>query len=424
MPTIKVDNLIITTDNEGAREFSKVSYPLRYGLFAEIKSPEHVFQFNLNGEIKFITGRTEDWPDPMEWLKRTVADDWIYYSTGGYSGVYSSFGEYYLPCLSYPSNSINVSDPFDRDSVRDAINSWRKLYLKISKLHTESLSEEFRNFINSVIKRSPESLKLRAKKLHETIGENITVLPPDTRHVDYDVIPVIIADGCLYRCGFCRIKSKRDFKIRSMENIKRQIKGLKNLFGSDIRNYNSIFLGQHDALHAGRDLIEFAAEYAYNEFGLERSNLKDSNLFLFGSVDSLINAGDDLFECLNSLPYLTYINLGLESADRETLIKLGKSITPEAVDDAFTKLVDINKKYEKIVVTANFLFGDSLPKGHIPSFFRLIEQRLEHHYPKGAIYFSPFLDAKSEEKRGIKRKFYRIKAGSRLPTFLYLIQRL
>ena len=117
MESFQIDNLIITPDKKGAREYSKVSYPLRYGSFAEIRTPDYIFQFNLNGEIKFISGQGINWPDPSEWLKRTVTNDWIYYSTGGYSGVYDSFGEYYLPCLSYPSNTINLSDPFNNNAV-------------------------------------------------------------------------------------------------------------------------------------------------------------------------------------------------------------------------------------------------------------------------------------------------------------------
>ena len=124
MEVFQIDDIEITLRKEGAREFSKVSYPLRYGLFNEICAPEYIFQFNLNGEIRFIAGQGKDWPDPSEWLKRTVTNDWVYYSTGGYSGVYDSLGEYYLPCLPYPSNSIHASDPFKNGVVKAAINSW------------------------------------------------------------------------------------------------------------------------------------------------------------------------------------------------------------------------------------------------------------------------------------------------------------
>jgi hypothetical protein len=77
MESYQFDNLSIILNKEGSREFSKVSYPIRYGRFAEVKTPDYIFQFNLNGEIKHIQGRGQSWPHPAEWLKRTVANDWI-----------------------------------------------------------------------------------------------------------------------------------------------------------------------------------------------------------------------------------------------------------------------------------------------------------------------------------------------------------
>jgi hypothetical protein len=75
-----IDDLTITTDKAGAREYAKVSYPIRYGVYDEIKTRDYLFQFDLRGEIKYIQGRREDWPNPAEWLKRTRCNDWSYYS--------------------------------------------------------------------------------------------------------------------------------------------------------------------------------------------------------------------------------------------------------------------------------------------------------------------------------------------------------
>ncbi len=276
METYQFNNLSITLDKQGSREFSKVSYPIRYGRFSEIKTPDYVFQFNLNGEIKYIQGRSQSWPHPVEWLKRTVANDWVYYSTGGYTSVYDSFGEYYIPC---------------------------------------------------------------------------------------------------------------------------------------------------------RELLEFVAESAYKYFEFERSNLKGAWLFLFGSAESIINSEEALFESLNSLPFYTYINIGLESADPITLTVLKKPITVRMINEAFSRMLEINRKYEKVEVTANFIFGNNLPGSHLNSFFELNRSRLNCFYSKGAIYFSPLIngmakDGGSNGTRGILRKFYKIKVLSHLPTFIYLIQRL
>jgi hypothetical protein len=423
--TFDIDNLRITLDREGARFYSKVSYPLRYGRFSEIKTPNYIFQFNLNGELKFINGRGKGWPDPSEWLKRTITDDWIYYSTGGYKGVYDCFGEYYVPCLSYPSNNINSCDPFNDNAVISAIEAWGQLHEKLTELNSVCLPRRIREFLDLAVLNSPTELRKKSGRIYEIIGDNITVLPPDTRHVDYDVIPIIIADGCLYRCGFCKVKSHHNFKERSKENIKTQVIGLKRFFSKDISNYNSVFLGQHDALHSSTGLMEFAATHAFEALNLNNSNLEDPSLFIFGSVNSIIESDYGVFERIGRLPFKTYINIGLESADQETLHKLGKGITKDAVETAFAKVVDINRRYEQIEITSNFVFGPDLPDGHINSFLRLIERNFDHPFHKGSIYFSPLINAKNIGwKSNIKREFYKLKIRIPVPSFLYLIQRL
>jgi len=423
--TFEIDDLSITLDKEGARSYSKVSFPLRYGRYAEIKSPEYLFQFNLNGELKFISGLDKGWPNRSEWLKRTVTHDWVYYSTGGYDGPYGCFGEYYLPCLTYPSNNINSRDPFQDSAVISAINAWGRLHEKLIQLNSNSLPPRIREFLNLTASNSPDELRKRAGRIYEIIGDDITVLPPDARHVDYDVIPIIIADGCLYKCTFCSVKSPLYFEERSREDIKRQVSELKIFYANDLSNYNSIFLGQHDALNASIDLIEFVGRYVFDSLDLGNSNMNGSSLFMFGSVDSIIKSDYKTFERIDKLPFTTYINVGLESANQKTLDTLGKGIEEEEVERAFAKIIEINKRYEHIEITSNFVLGPDLPDDHINSFFKLMEKYFNHPFPKGSIYFSPIITDKNLEwKRDIKREFYKLKIKIPVPSFLYLIQRM
>jgi hypothetical protein len=427
MESYQIDNLIITLNKEGSREFSKVSFPIRYGFFSKIKTPEYLFQFNLNGEIKFIQGLTQTWPHPAEWLKRTIGNDWVYYSAGDYKGIYDYFGEYYFPYLSYPSNSIMNGDPLNDDSVILAKTSLRALQAKIDILISGRKPKSLKDFLTRVVRNDKEALGRRADELHRLIGGQVTVLPPDTRHVDYEVIPIIVADGCLYNCGFCRVKTGQDFTPRHPKNIIGQIKNLKRFYGKDLHNYNAIFLGQHDALSAGRELLELAAQKAYKIFELEHSYLKGSSLFLFGSVDSMIHSEEKLFESLNNLPFSTYINIGLESNDPATLETLKKPVPVEKVRDAFTRILDINRGYEKIEVTSNFVFGKDLPPGHLPSLLELTRDRLNLSRNKGAVYLSPLMEEgmrDKESKRELLKRFLKLKTQSRLPTFIYLIQKL
>ena len=424
METFQLDTFTITLDKEGSREYAKVSYPIRYGRFSEIRSPEYVLQYSLNGEIKYIQGRTQSWPHPAEWLKLTVANDWVYYSTGGYSGVCDFFGEYYLPRLSYQSNAINGVNPFEDASVQSAFEYWQALHAKIRGMIGKPAKGNIKDFLQLILRNDARVLGLKARRLHSIIDGRITVLPPDTRHVDYEVIPVIVADGCLYNCGFCRVKTGHDFRPRSRKDILRQITSLKGFYGRDLSNYCSVFLGQHDALNAGLELIEFAARSAHDIFELERSYLKGSWLFLFGSVDSLLRAPYRLFDSLHDLPYYTYLNIGLESVDPATMEALQKPTRIGRVIEAFDKMLELNRRYERIEVTANFMFGDELPVGHIPSLVELTGSRVDHFWGKGALYLSPLMDGRRKARGDLIREFNKVKIQTPLPTFIYLIQRL
>jgi len=74
----------------------------------------------------------------------------------------------------------------------------------------------------------------------------------------------------------------------------------------------------------------------------------------FCGVKSQLQSNHGFFDALNSLPFYTYINIGFESADPSTLQSLGKPLTGSGVREAFQKIMDVNRSYENIEVTANF----------------------------------------------------------------------
>ncbi|HME44889.1 MAG TPA: radical SAM protein [Syntrophorhabdales bacterium] len=428
MGSYEIDDLIITPEKQGVERFGTFSYPVRYGRFSEIRTSTYTFQFNLEGQIKLVEGKGNTWPYPAEWLKRTAGNDWVYYSSGDYKGIYDLLGEYYYPYLSYPSNAILGDNPFESTRLTSVISAWTALRRKAGELISRALPEAAKALLLSVARNSPGMLRSKAAQLHHLIRGRVTVLPPDSRHVDYEIIPITIAEGCLLNCGFCRVKSGRGFKALPPAEILDQIQHLKQLYGKDLRNYSAVFLGQHDALQAGRDLVRFAAEKAYDLFELERSYVKEPVLFLFGSPLSIIGAEDELFETLNSLPYsTTFINIGLEAADCATLRGLRRPVAVETVREAFSRMLDINRRYQKVEVTANFVFSDQFSADHFNSLLELTRNRLDPIRAKGAMYLSPVVDEQSVDdarRREIMRRFHDLKTHSRLPTFLYLIQRL
>ena len=418
------DNLKITLNKKGSAKYAKMSFPIHCGIYNEIETKDFVFQFNLNAEIFRAKGKGRDWAHPHEWLKRTQGNDWVYYSTGGYTGVFEATGEYYLPNFQYPTNSVLGGHPFAQEEINYISRSWHKMIHNLQNQLTEvdRLPSDFTNFIAGVIENTPDILEKKAQQLLETIEGRISVLPPDGRHVDYNFIPLTISKGCLYKCRFCKVKNRTVFIEKKREAIVDQIHQLKQLYSKDLINYNSLFLGEHDALQTSPELILFSMETAYKEFEFDDSYIEGNNTFLFGSVTSFLNAPDHFFQQLDEFPGKTYINIGLESADQETLDKIGKPITEELVQEAFTRSQEINDHYSSIEITSNFLMDEDLPDNHYKKILGLIREQLPHVKPKGSIYFSPLSFDQPSRRRLFE--FNRLKIMSRLPAYLYIIQRL
>lgn len=138
------------------------------------------------------------------------------------------------------------------------------------------------------------------------------------------------------------------------------------------------------------------------------------------------------FEDLDGLPYNTHINIGFESADAPTLAHINKPVEISRIHHAFKKMLEVNRNHAHIEITANFLLGEQLPGGHVPSLFDLLAGAPENRGGKGAIYMSPLMDSHNprplvmddQKRRDLQQTFMEIKKRSRLPAYLYLIQRL
>ena len=226
----------------------------------------------------------------------------------------------------------------------------------------------------------------------------------------------------MYNCSFCGIKSGIGLACRSREEIEEQLQALYEFFGPDRQNYNSIYLGQHDALCAKPDDILFAAQNAYDILEIDKSYMQGPRIFLFGSAESFLHMEEDFWQRLNSLPFFTHVNLGLESFDDNTLEFLKKPVGSALVAEAFTRMLAINKGYENIEVTANILLGEELPASHITTLLAHVGRANQARSGKGCLYISPLKG--STNRKELLQQFRAIKQKSRFQTFLYLIQRL
>lgn len=422
MDSIQPEEISIRLNIMGADRYEKVSFPIRYGRYCEVETPNFIFQFNLNGEIKYISGKNTSRIEPTEWLKRTEANDWVFYSSGGYNGAVRTIGEHYVPCFTYQSNAVTGGNPFKNGFLGAALSAFSSLQSIFSDFNPEPDNPEMIGFIRNVSRKNEAFLLQKAETFHQITDGPVTVLPPDARHVDYDVIPVNIARGCLYNCRFCTVKTGGRYEKKDKNEIENQINALGAHYSLDIENFNSVFLGQHDALNAGADLIEFASCKAFELFRFKYSNIKTPRLFMFGSADSLLRFSEKDFRRLNNLPFETYINIGIESFDQQTLSILGKPVSAEKMKKGFHKMVEINKAFTDVEITANILIGKDLPESHYSAFAEAVRGIDSANFSKGTLYMSPFEN--ETEKSWLLKRFKMMKNQSRFPVFLYLIQRL
>mgnify|MGYP000070726449 CR=1 FL=1 len=104
-----------------------------------------------------------------------------------------------------------------------------------------------------------------------------------------------------------------------------------------------------------------------------------------------------------------------------------KEVRARDVHRAFDRMIDINRRYSSIEISANLVLGPHLPDTHFPSCVGLLEKKLSGFYSKGTLYMSPLLSPGSGNGPARKKmldQFFTIKRLRKLETLLYLIQRL
>ncbi|MGM0423739.1 MAG: radical SAM protein [Thermodesulfobacteriota bacterium] len=413
--------LRVTLWKRGQLSRQKLSFPQHYGIYHELETREHIFKYNLRGQICYIQGKSMDWPHPGEWLKRTQGGDWIYYYSGGYTDLRDYLGEFYLPCPDYPSNILYNVEPWQEPAVQKALQEWKRVPDGLNPELGQLDDPELLQLYGLLRENTAARLWQDSLRLFSLLGDRIKVLPPDARHTDYDLLPLILADGCLYNCSFCSFKTGQSFQPRPQEDIQAQIQGLRSFFAQDLINQNALFLGQHDALNCEPGHLLQALDLAWEQLGLQDSVLQGNSLYLFGSVDSLLDTSQELFQELAARPWSCYINIGLESADQQTLDLLGKPVQASQVRRAFRRMQDLNQRFSNLELTGNFILDKDLPQGHWEAVLDLLQAQAKPLGDKGSIYFSPL---GRQNIRWQRDAFRRIKFRSRLPVYLYVILRL
>jgi hypothetical protein len=299
----------------------------------------------------------------------------------------------------------------------NALGAWAQLYADLSSLGLMDMPSYLQKFLEKVLQNHEGTLLEKTRKFHKLIKGRLSVLPPDARHVDYQLIPLNLTKGCLYHCRFCAVKSDNSFAKVPEREIREQALGLRDFLGPDLSSYQGVFLGDHDGLAADQEVITRT-----NQLALETFYIKHPFFFMFGSVDSFLCKETSFWRNMDQLPVQTYINLGFESVDEHTLKLLGKPLSASQVKQGFAKMLAINKEYKNITVTGNFLLGEDLGEDHLSCLSAFLSAGRDKADKKTTIYFSPLTT--SLNRPFLLEQFFELQKQIDYQSYIYLIQRL
>ena len=376
MVSLRIGDITVQFDRDGDRSFHKAGTIDWLGKPILVLSDSYTFHFDLEGRIQRIDGFAS--PHSWDWLQRTMANDWIYYykvwepgsslQPSGVIGdsVWAVNGRTDLPMLQghnglqrdYVEKALDAFDELIR-SIQDWVNRKPEVYSESGQAAHTSDESRLWDFLGKAASHDREQLQTVADNLHRIHGR-MTVLPPDTIHVDYRILLIKVMDGCINACGFCMARGESEFAIRSKDDIDRQIDALAEVYGADLYNYNSVVFGECDALVSPS--TEYAANRAFDVFQCASSYHAGSNLFLFSTNKTLCEQPDSAFDMLEALPFENvYINVGWEAATDAALSHLRKQQTAQEVLVGMEKAGNINRKCKKVKISGNFITADGYP---------------------------------------------------------------
>lgn len=180
-------------------------------------------------------------------------------------------------------------------------------------------------------------------------------------------IIIQVSLGCSFnKCSFCSMYETKTFKVRSLENIYKDIDSL-----SIYEDSRRVFLADGDALACDTDFLVEILKY------LKKSFPKLQRVSSYASPYNLLQKSLEELKLLkeNGLNLVYY---GLESGNEKLLKYINKPMKQEKVVKSLDKATNANIKTSVTVILG--LGGKNLSKEHIEDSAKLINECLHINY--------------------------------------------
>ncbi len=193
-----------------------------------------------------------------------------------------------------------------------------------------------------------EKKVLADENLFHKIYRPLNILPPD----QYFSVVIQMAEGCPWnRCAFCHFYKARSFRSKSLSEIKKHIRTVKNFLGEGIHLRKSVFLADANALKSPMNtLVKTMMEIRRQ---MPDQTGPDGGIFSFGDVPAILEKTPAEFRKLKNLG-LKRVYIGLESGSAVVRRILNKPGSPEMAIQAARKLKKAGLKLGVIVLLADF----------------------------------------------------------------------
>ncbi len=149
--------------------------------------------------------------------------------------------------------------------------------------------------------------------------------------------------GCTHQCTFCISNVGKEFSIRPLDDIKRDIKTAREYYGGD--RVDKVFFLDGNAMTMPADQLEQITRYAYEQF----SSLKRVGVYAHAE-DVLAKTPAQLKALAGAGLGIAY--LGIETGDDPLLKAIGKRTTAERIVQAGKMLMEAG-----ITVSGTLILG-------------------------------------------------------------------
>ncbi len=257
-------------------------------------------------------------------------------------------------------------------------------------------AKAIQEWLERILSYTTERYEERARDFLK-IYKPISILPPD----QYRSLVVQATEGCHYnRCNFCIFYKDRKFHIKTVEEFKAHLRGLREYYGESLRLRRTIFLGDANAIVVPQKTLLKFLDILNEEFDItppgmekeERTQWKAAHPIHFNGIVSFMDcftSGEKSVEDFRELAArnLKRVYLGVESGSDSVLEFLNKPGRSAEIRTAIERVKKANIAVGIIIMVG--VGGLKFNAEHIERTVKLLRSLpLTDH---DLIYFSEFV---------------------------------